>query len=79
VKAAIVTAVAQGEIDSAAAWYENRKEGLGAEFLDRVAETFERIETNPEGYVEATEASGVQTLNSSHLDFGSGLCRIGAW
>jgi hypothetical protein len=32
VKAATVTAVAQGEINGGAAWQENRKEGLGADF-----------------------------------------------
>jgi hypothetical protein len=49
VKPVIISGLAQGEIDRTAAWYENRKEGLGAEFLDRVKETLERIEANPEG------------------------------
>jgi len=50
VKPVIVAGVAQGEIDRAAAWYENKQEWPGAEFLDRVAETLERIEMNPQGY-----------------------------
>ena len=51
-KPILVIAVAQAEIDRAAGWYENRKEGLGAEFLDRVSETLERIEMNPQVYAE---------------------------
>jgi toxin ParE1/3/4 len=53
VKPVIVTALAQTEIDRTAAWYENRREGLGGEFLDRVDEAIQRIEMNPEGYAPA--------------------------
>jgi toxin ParE1/3/4 len=63
VKPVIVSAIAQRDIDTAAAWYENRKDGLGIEFLDRVAETLERIETNPEGYAE-----GYRGLRRANLD-----------
>ena len=62
-KPVIVSAPAQSEIDAAAAWYENRKDGLGLEFLDRVSETLERIETNPEGYAE-----GYRGLRRANLD-----------
>ena len=60
-KPVIISALAQSEIDAAAAWYENRKDGLGLEFLDGVSKTLDRIETNPEGYAE-----GLQGPSSSH-------------
>ncbi len=67
-KPVIVSAVAQSEIDGAASWYETRKEGLGAEFLDRVAETLERIETNPEGYAEGYR--GLRRANLEQFPYG---------
>jgi hypothetical protein len=63
VKPVIVTGTAQSEIDSAAAWYENRREGLGSEFLDRVGETLAKIEMNPDGY-----AVGYRGLRRANLD-----------
>ena len=36
------------EFREAVHWYEARHAGLGAEFLDAVAETISRIEANPE-------------------------------
>ncbi len=36
------------EFREAVRWYEARHSGLGAEFLDAVAATLSRIETNPE-------------------------------
>ena len=38
------------EIDRAAQWFEDRREGLGLEFYDRVDEAAEKIERNPEGF-----------------------------
>lgn len=31
-------------------WYENKRTGLGAEFLDEVGECYDRITQNPEHY-----------------------------
>lgn len=42
--------LAKREIDSAAQWYENRQDGLGAQFYRRVDEAAEKIEFNPEGF-----------------------------
>ena len=49
-KPVLVSKVAQREIDTAAAYYEGQKPGLGAQFVERVAEALERIELAPEGY-----------------------------
>jgi hypothetical protein len=43
VKPVILTPIADADIGRVAGWYEERKEGLGAEFIDRVEETLERI------------------------------------
>jgi hypothetical protein len=42
--------LAKLEIDRAAQWFEDRKEGLGLEFYERVDEAAEKIERNPEGF-----------------------------
>ena len=39
-----------GEIEAAAAFYQGRREGLGAEFTERVADALHRIELAPQGY-----------------------------
>jgi len=49
-KPVIIAPLAQGEIESAASFYEGRREGLGAEFTDRVAEALHSIELAPEGF-----------------------------
>jgi len=49
-KPVIVSRLAQREIEAAATFYEDRQEGLGAEFADRVAEALSSIERAPEGY-----------------------------
>lgn len=67
-KPVIITGKAQSEIDSAASWYEGRKEGLGGEFLDRVRETLERIETNPTGYAEGYR--GLRRANLEQFPYG---------
>ena len=67
-KPVIVSTIAQRDIDSAAAWYENRRYGLGLEFLDRVSETLERIETNPQGYAEGYQ--GLRRANLEQFPYG---------
>ena len=42
--------LAKGEIDAAAQWFEDRKEGLGKQFYQQVDEAAEKIERNPEGF-----------------------------
>ncbi len=42
---------AEGEIQEAARWYEDRRSGLGYEFLDAVTEALQRIETNPRQFL----------------------------
>ena len=43
-------AEAQQEIYDAAAWYESRQAGLGADFLDAVAQALTAIEQSPERF-----------------------------
>src|SRR5437660_1726118 len=38
---------AKDEFDAAADWYEQRQAGLGADFVARVREVFQRITANP--------------------------------
>lgn len=40
-------AEAEAELNAAAQWYEERKEGLGEEFLSEVVDAFVAIEKNP--------------------------------
>ena len=42
-----ITARAIRDIEVAADWYEQRKEGLGLEFTDKVLEAIDSIEHNP--------------------------------
>jgi toxin ParE1/3/4 len=42
--------LAKREIDAAAQWFEDRKEGLGKQFYQQVDEAAEKIERNPEGF-----------------------------
>ena len=49
---AILTIPARRDIESAAEWYDNQREGLGLEFTDRVLEAIEAIERNPFGYAK---------------------------
>ena len=48
----LVNASASADIRKASLWYEKQQEGLGQKFLDRVAETIDRIELNPDGYAK---------------------------
>jgi plasmid stabilization system protein ParE len=49
---AILTIPAQRDIEAAAEWYENQRDGLGLEFTDRVLEAIEAIERNPFGHAK---------------------------
>jgi toxin ParE1/3/4 len=49
---AILTIPARRDIETAAEWYENQREGLGLEFTDRVPEAIEAIERNPFGHAK---------------------------
>ena len=51
-KHVVVSAAAERDIESAAAWYEARREGLGQEFYDKVLEAIGKIEANPEGFAK---------------------------
>jgi toxin ParE1/3/4 len=42
--------LAKREIDAAAQWFEDRKEGLGKQFYQRVDEAAEKVERNPNGF-----------------------------
>ncbi|HEY8504701.1 MAG TPA: type II toxin-antitoxin system RelE/ParE family toxin [Gemmataceae bacterium] len=44
----IIRPEAEADLAGAKQWYEGQKEGLGAEFLLRVEEVFERIARTPE-------------------------------
>jgi len=39
---------AKDELEEAAAWYEDRRRGLGVEFLNEIGEAIERAATHPE-------------------------------
>jgi hypothetical protein len=45
-----IISLAQREIDSAASFYESRREGLGVEFADRIDEALQNIEIAPLGF-----------------------------
>jgi len=47
-----LTPEAEDELTEAALWYEDRREGLGLEFLEEAERTFQAIETNPQSYQE---------------------------
>lgn len=66
-RAAIVTPLAQSEIDRAAAWHESRREGLGVNFFERVDEAIQRIEMNPEGYAVRYKSLRRAGLDSSRI------------
>lgn len=42
---------AEADLENARNWYEERREGLGAEFIFAVRLAIEKIRTNPERYV----------------------------
>ncbi|MCP4658590.1 MAG: type II toxin-antitoxin system RelE/ParE family toxin [bacterium] len=45
-----LTPEAEDELTEAALWYENRRKGLGIEFLEEAERVFQRIEENPRLY-----------------------------
>jgi len=49
-KRAVVAPAARSEFDAAAVWYEGRESGLGRRFVDRVAETVDRIAEAPRSF-----------------------------
>jgi toxin ParE1/3/4 len=61
-KSVILTARAEADVERVAVWYEERKEGLGAEFVGRVRETIGRIAENPAGYARAMRDVRVANL-----------------
>ncbi len=48
--ASLVRRKAQTEIDAAAAWYDNQRAGLGADFLDGVRRMLNVTEQQPESF-----------------------------
>ena len=46
-----LTPAAEDELTEAALWYEDRREGLGVEFLEEAERVFEKIAENP-GYCQ---------------------------
>jgi len=46
----LVKAEAIQDMTEAYEWYENKRSGLGTEFLDEIGEYFDRIIQNPEHY-----------------------------
>ena len=51
-RAVRIRAEAEAELAGAAAWYESKRVGLGADFVAVVEEAFERISRNPEHYAQ---------------------------
>ncbi len=49
-----VLSEAEEEAREAAQWYENRRAGLGQDFLDALARAFEEIERNPQAFQQVT-------------------------
>ncbi len=43
---------AQAEFDQATDWYEDRRPGLGAEFVAKIDKAFDRIASDPDRYLE---------------------------
>jgi toxin ParE1/3/4 len=52
---AILTIPARRDIETAAEWYENQREGPGLEVTDRVLEAIEAIERNPFGHAKVID------------------------
>jgi hypothetical protein len=46
---------AQEELEAASAWYEERRAGLGREFLSCVRDTYDRIERDPKAWARVPE------------------------
>jgi toxin ParE1/3/4 len=63
-----LTALAKADIQQASAWYEDRKPGLGAEFLDKVDETIGRIKNHPLAF--RTVIDDLRRANVERFPFG---------
>lgn len=48
----LLTSAASRDIERVADWYEQRRDGLGLEFTDRVLDAIEAIERNPLAYTK---------------------------
>ena len=51
-----VVAPARREFFQAAAWYDQRREGLGDQFVDPIKRAFQRIAENPSSHPKETSA-----------------------
>jgi len=49
---ALLTSAARRDIERVADWYEQRRDGLGLEFTDRVLDALEAIERDPLTYAQ---------------------------
>jgi plasmid stabilization system protein ParE len=47
-----LTRAAEADVLHAASWYEAQRDGLGAEFVERVQAPIEKISANPMGYAK---------------------------
>lgn len=58
----VVLTDAETEANQTAKWYEEKQSGLGIVFLDELEQTFQRIESNPEGQplLESSKTSAPQ-------------------
>jgi len=57
---------ARAEFDAAADWYEQRRTGLGLEFIGRVREAFQRITDHPEMKAAIYKDVRHQRFSNSH-------------
>jgi plasmid stabilization system protein ParE len=67
-KPVILTGIAEADVERVAIWYEERKEGLGGQFVFRVRETIGRIAENPAGYAMAI--GDVRVANLRQFPYG---------
>src|SRR5437879_4635726 len=50
--AVLLTPAAEDDVEEAAQWYEQRRDGLGRDLVRRVRDTLDRIRANPQLYPE---------------------------
>jgi toxin ParE1/3/4 len=53
---------AEAEAEAAALWYENRKEGLGFDFLDALAHGLESVEQHPQSFARTESLQGTREV-----------------
>jgi toxin ParE1/3/4 len=61
------TPVARSEVAAASRWYEDKREGLGDEFLERVDEAVRQVEQSPEGFAVVFE--GLRRINLAQFPY----------